>query len=133
MIGIDSNILLRFALADDDRQSPAAANVLVGDDRLDDPAVICTVVLIEFVWTLTRQYRFSKTRVIEILDAFAQSPRVVYTDDALVCACVEQWRNGGADLPDYLIAALNLQAGASTTLTFDKRAAREPGFSLLRS
>lgn len=49
------------------------------------------------------------------------------------CACINQWRNGDADLPDYMIAASNLQAGASLTLTFDKTAAREPGFSLLRS
>lgn len=133
MIGVDTNILLRFALADDAGQSSIATKFLVGDDRLDQPAVICPVVLVEFVWTLTRQYRFSKMRVVEILDAFSQSSRVSYSDDALVSRCIEQWRNGDADFADYLIAALNLQAGASTTLTFDRKAAREPGFSLLRS
>lgn len=133
MIGVDTNILLRFALADDAKQTPAATSALVGDDRLGEPAIICAVALVEFVWTLTRQYRFSKSRVIEILDAFTQSPRIAYSDDALVCACIEQWRDGDADLPDYLIAASNMQAGASTTLTFDKKAAREPGFSLLPS
>lgn len=132
MIGLDTNVLFRFALADDARQSPAATAALTGDERLDDATVICPVALVEFVWTLTRQHRLSKPRVLEVLDAFAQPPRIAFTNEALVAACIDQWRGGAADLADYLIAALNLQAGATTTLTFDRTAAREPGFSLLR-
>jgi predicted nucleic-acid-binding protein len=133
MIGVDTNVLLRFALQDDAKQSRAALAFLEDVVRAEEPAMISPVALVEFVWTLMRRYRFVKDDVIELLDALAESGRVVYSDDALISSCVDQWRHGEADLPDYLIAALNLQAGARTTLTFDKRAALEPGFTLLQS
>ena len=133
MIGVDTNILLRFALRDDAAQSPVASDFLEDAGRLDEPALLCPVALVEFVWTLMRRHRFAKPRVIEILDALTDSGRVVYSDDPLIRDCVDKWRSGEADLPDYLIAALNLQAGARTTLTFDQTAAQEPGFSLLPS
>ena len=133
MIGVDTNILLRFALRDDAAQFPAASAFLEDASRLDEPAVVCPVALVEFVWTLMRRHRFSKHRVIDILDALTDSGRVIYSDDSLIRDCVDQWRVGDADLPDYLIAAVNLHAGARTTLTFDQTAAQEPGFSLLPS
>lgn len=80
-----------------------------------------------------RQHRFSKHRVIDILDALTDSGRLTFSDEPVIRACIEDWRRGKADLPDYLIAALNLQAGAETTVTFDEDAAEEPGFTLLPS
>ena len=133
MIGVDTNILLRFALQDDRTQSPSAVDFLRNDDRFGAPALICPVALVEFVWTMRRQQGFTKQRLLEILDEFTHSERVAYSDERLIISCVEQWRAGSADLPDYLIAALNLQAGATTTVTFDETAAEEPGFILLPS
>lgn len=133
MIGLDTNVLLRFALEDDEAQSPPAAALLRDDRRLSSPAVICPVVLVEFVWTMMRKEGLTKARLLEILDTLSQSERIMYSDESLVKACIEKWRAGEADLPDYLIAALNLQAGATTTMTFDETAALEPGFTLLPS
>ena len=133
MIGVDTNVLLRFALEDDRTQSPSAITFLRDPERFSSPAVICPVALVEFVWTMGRKQGFTKERLLEILDAFTDSERVVYSDERLIRSCIEQWRVGEADFPDYLIAALNLQAGARTTVTFDQIAAEEPGFALLPS
>ena len=133
MIGVDTNILLRFALQDDDAQSRSAIAFLRADERLSSPAMICPVTLVEFVWTVRRREGFSKARVLDLLDAFTDSGRIAYSDEKLIRACIEQWRSGTADLPDYLIAALNLQAGARTTVTFDRNAASEIGFTPLPS
>ena len=133
MIGIDTNILLRFALEDDHRQSASAIAFLRDGGRLKSPAMICPVTLVEFVWTMMRREGFSKARMLDILDTFTDSERVVYSDDDLMRSCIEDWRRGEADLPDYLIAALNLQAGVKTTMTFDETASSEPGFTLLPS
>ena len=133
MIGVDTNVLLRFALEDDAKQTRAARSFLEDSDRADQPAVICPVALVEFVWTLTRRHRFSQDEVLDLLDALTDSGHVVFSEDGRTGSCLEQWRRGDADLPDYLIAASNLQVGARTTVTFDKMAAEEPGFSLLPS
>lgn len=133
MIGVDTNILLRFALEDDRVQSPRAIAFLRDPERFSSPAMICPVALVEFVWTMGRKEGFTKGRLLEILDAFTESRRITYSDESLVQSCIEQWRTGDADLPDYLIAALNLQAGAGTTVTLDETAAEQPGFTLLPS
>ena len=133
MIGVDTNVLLRFALEDDARQSPSAVDFLRQGERLKSPAMICPVALVEFVWMMMRRKGFSKARMLDILDTFTDSERVVYSDEDLMRSCIEEWRHGEADLPDYLIAALNLQAGARTTMTFDGTASLEPGFTLLPS
>ena len=133
MIGVDTNILLRFALRDDRSQSPKAVAFLRSPGRRSDPVLINPVVLVEFVWTLSRRERLSKDDILEILDLLTSSEDIVYSDEPLVTSCIERWRNGKADLPDYLIAALNLQAGAGTTVTFDRDASAETGFTLLPS
>lgn len=131
MIGVDTNVLLRFALRDHPAQSARAARFLQDDERLSSPAVICPVVLVEFVWTLQRKNGFSKERLLDILDAFTDSERIAYSDERLIRSAIEQWRSGEADFADYLIAASNMQAGARSTATFDRIAAGGSGFTLL--
>lgn len=131
MIGVDTNVLLRFALRDDPGQSASAAAFIGADERLSRPAMICPVMLVEFVWTMQRKRGVPKERLLEILDAFAESERIAFSDERLIRSCIEQWRGGVADLPDYLIAASNLQAGAGSSATFDRRAAEGSGLTLL--
>lgn len=131
MIGIDTNILLRHTLDDDGEQSARASAFLIDAARLAEPALVNPVVLAEFVWTLARRERFGKAEILALLDVLVQSRRIAFTDERAIVAAIESWRVGGADFPDHLIGHLNRQAGASTTLTFDKTAAREPVFSHL--
>lgn len=133
MIGIDTNVLLRHTLGDDAAQSPAATAFLTDEGRLEDPALINPVALVEFYWTLARREKFGKPDILALLDVLSSSKRIVFTDDRAMRAAIESWRVGKADLPDYLIGHLNQQAGAAATVTFDERAANEPGFSLLQA
>jgi len=131
MIGIDTNVLLRHTLEDDAAQSPAATAFLTDGERLDDPALVNPVALVEFCWTLGRK-NFGKPDILAMLDVLMSSKRIAFTDDRAIRAAIESWRTGKADLPDYLIGHLNLQAGAAKTVTFDATAAEYPGFSLLQ-
>lgn len=131
MIGIDTNILLRHTLDDDAAQSPIATAFLTDERRLADPALVNPVVLVEFVWTLARREKFEKPEILALLDVLVRSRRVVFTEERAVVAAIENWRAGKAGFQDYLIGHLNRQAGASTTMTFDGKAALEPGFSHL--
>ena len=131
MIGIDTNILLRHTLDDDVEQSALASAFPIDAARLDGPALVNPVVLVEFVWTLARRERFGKADILALLDVLVSSPRIAFTDERAVIAAIENWRAGSADFPDYLIGYLNRQAGASTTMTYDQVAAREAVFSHL--
>lgn len=131
MIGVDTNILLRHTLEDDAAQSPAATAFLTDDARLNEPALVNPIALIEFVWTLARRERFGKSDILALLDTLVGSRRITFTDETAITGAIEGWRRGNADFPDYLICHLNRQAGASTTVTFDLDAAIEPGFTRL--
>ncbi len=129
MIGIDTNVLLRYALDDDAAQSPRAAALLESDDRLAEPAFVNVIVLIEFVWTVLRQDGFGKADAIAMLDTLLASRSVVLADKSAVAAAVEAWRSGKAGFQDYLIGHLNRERGLPTTFTFDTIAAKHPTFS----
>lgn len=131
MIGVDTNVLLRHTLRDDARQSPAATAFLTAEARLTVPALISTVALIEFTWTLMKREGFAKAEVLALLDTLVASRRIGFIDRRAVIAAIESWRRGKADFPDYLIGHLNRIAGAATTMTFDEKAGAESIFSLL--
>ena len=129
MIGVDTNVLLRYILEDDARQTPKATRFLEDEARVSDPVLLNGVLLVELVWTLARKEGFDKPDIIAILDELADSPRVAFVPTRPVEVAIEAWRRGRADFADCLIAALNADAGARTTVTFDRVAAAEPGFS----
>ncbi|MGE7415595.1 PIN domain-containing protein [Methylobacterium tarhaniae] len=129
MIGIDTNVLLRYALDDDAGQSPRAAALLERDERLSEPAFVNLVVLLAFVWTVLRQDGFEKADVIAMLGKLLASRRIVFADHSAVAAAVETWRTGKAGFQDYLIGCLNQERGLRTTFTFDAAAAKHPTFS----
>ena len=131
MIGIDTNVLLRHTLEDDPVQSPRATAFLTDPRRAAEPALLNPVALIEFVWTLARRKKFDKADILDLLDVLTTSPNVRFTDADAVVTAIEDWRAGTAEFQDYLIGHLNRQAGAPTTMTFDKRAAKHPAFSRL--
>ncbi len=129
MIGIDTNVLLRYALDDDARQSPRAVALLESDERLAEPAFVNLVVLLEFVWTVLRQDGFGKADAIAMLDTLPASRSIILAERSAVAAAVEAWRTGKAGFQDYLIGHLNRERGLSTTFTFDALAAKHPTFS----
>ncbi len=129
MIGIDTNVLLRYVLDDHAGQSPRAAALLENDTRLTEPAFVNLIVLIEFVWTMLRHDNIGKADVIVMLDALLSSRSIVLAERSAVAAAIETWRTGKAGFQDYLIGHLNREHGLRTTFTFDAAAAKDPTFS----
>lgn len=130
MIGVDTNVLLRFLTADEPRQH-ALAVAFFQDRTSASPAFISVVTLAETIWVLRTRYGFSRA---EIGGALSQ---MLDSDDFAVEAreSIDFIRQKGADvlqLSDYLVAHLCKKAGCDRVVTFDKRAAaRVPGMELL--
>lgn len=128
MIGVDTNVLLRALTGDDARRSPAAAR-RIGDFTPEAPGYLNLVVLVEAVWTFRRKYRATREDVLTVVETLLESASWALADRDAVTSAVEIARSSELDFPDALIAALNLRAGCSTTLTFDEKAAQHPLFS----
>ncbi|MFS8038670.1 PIN domain-containing protein [Xanthobacter sp. AM11] len=130
MIGIDTSILLR-AIAEDDRaQSPKAAEFLLARSP-DDPAVVNAVVVAEMVWALRAKFKASRAEIVSILDDIVGNPAFVILERESVLVALQDYREGLGGFTDVLIAQLNAAAGCTTTVTFDKGAPVQSGFTRL--
>jgi predicted nucleic-acid-binding protein len=128
VIGLDTNIVVRFLMLDDPAQSARAAQILEALSE-DEPGFVSVVVLAETVWVLDRFYRQNRATIAEIVQGLLGADSLVLEHSAEVALALSAMRDQGADFTDALIARIAASAGCSHTLTFDRRAARLPGFA----
>ncbi len=126
MIGIDTNVLLRFFEVDDDAAQTAAAQQFVRDHA---PVFIHPIVLAEFAWTLRTTFKLDRTTVYDHLAGIVAAPEFTLANPQATGRAVEQYGMGAADFADCLIGEMNHAVfGCETTVTFDKAAAKVPAF-----
>jgi predicted nucleic-acid-binding protein len=130
VIGVDTNVLLRFVL-DDDRIQSARAHQFFEERTPSDPAYVSIVTLVETVWTLRRGEKRTDAEVAGMVRALLGSRTVVVQSAELIIRAARDADEAGADLADALVAHLSLQAGAEYTLTFDAKASRLPAMLAL--
>jgi predicted nucleic-acid-binding protein len=130
MIGLDTNTLVRYLVADDPQQSPVARRLITALSS-GEPGWLGVVVLAELVWTLKYAYGFPRTGLGNIVEHLLSSKDIVIEQENLVREALFIYRRSNADYPDCLIAASARAAGCSKTVTFDKIAARDAGMELL--
>jgi predicted nucleic-acid-binding protein len=128
MIGIDTNVLLRFFEADDDAKQTAAARQLV---REQSPVFINPIVLAEFAWTLRKTFKLDRAAVHDRLAELIEAPEFKLAYPEAMGRAVKQYETGAADFSDYMIGELNLVFGCDATLTFDNAAAKSRAFRRL--
>lgn len=131
MIGLDTNVLVRYFTEDDPKQSKLARAVFERRLSKAAPGYISTVVLIEMVWVLTRAYSSPREVVADIVDGLLTSPVIAFENKVQVRKALADYRSTAADFGDCLIGRGNEAAGCEATVTFDRAAAKLPGFKLL--
>ena len=116
MIGIDTNIVLRYLLKDDPALSPRALEIIAGND-----CFVSRAALTEVVYTLESYYRSSRADIGRALDALLKVQRVTVEDRALTERALS-WFKAGMDFGDAMIAASS--HGSASVATFDRDFAR---------
>jgi len=127
MIGLDTNVLIRAVTNDDPVRSPRA-RAIVAALTPHRPAVINSVVLAEFAWTLRTGYGHSRNDVIAAIEKMMRSSCYVMPDRDAVNTALSRCYKDHLDFADALIGALNAHAGCTGTLTFDEKCASSAGF-----
>lgn len=130
MIGLDTNLLVRIFAGDDPAQADRVSR-LIDIDAREEKAFVSVVVLVEFAWTMRRVYRWEADWVLVALRKITEHANVLVEDRDAVRNAIARSASARAEFPDQLIAVRNLASGCRTTLTFDRDAARDPGFTLL--
>jgi predicted nucleic-acid-binding protein len=129
VIGLDTNVLVRYLTQDDDEQTSRATEVV---DALDDQdrGFVSLVVLVELHWVLRTAFRVSADESAAIVEGLLGASWLVVQESDVARRAVARTR-AGVDFSDALVAELGAVAGCATTVTFDRRAARHPGMTLL--
>ena len=113
-VALDTNVVVRLLVADDESQALAARQVLMEADQI----VIPTVVLCETAWVLKRSYRYPSSTLAEALRRLIQL-NGVEVDRPVVEAGLDFLEQGG-DFADGCILYASHQARCETLLTFDR-------------
>lgn len=132
MIGLDSNIVLRYLVRDHATQATAAQTIIDRELSSDEPGFINRLVLAEIAWVLRRLYGYSRAEIADATEALLSASCLRVEDADLVSVAASRARSG-ADLVDALLGASNSRAGCARTLTFDRRAGNLPEFEFRRT
>jgi len=130
MIGLDTNVLVRYVMQDDPKQSPKAVK-LIESLSVDDPGFVSVVALIEFVWVVTSCYDLNRTQVGQAIDGILRSKEFVVDRADHVMQALRVYRAGSADFADCVIERGGSNAGCERTMTFDAAAAKTAGMTLI--
>ena len=131
MIGLDSNVLVRYVVQDDVDQAQAATALIEGECTDESPGHVDAVVLAEVVWVLTSAYGFPKESIVRVIHQLLRTTEIKIENSDAAWAALRQFEAGTADFADHLIAWRNRAAGCRVTYTFDRRAARERHFAVV--
>jgi len=130
MIGLDTNILVRYLVKDDPEQTRLAVNLIYSLTPAE-PGWVAQATMLELVWALTRIYRVKRNQAVAILDTLLASRYIVIEQDEIARASVRLYRAHNIDFADCLISCGGKAAGCSKIMTFDRKAARDAGMELV--
>ena len=124
MIGLDTNVLLRYLTQDDPAQSPRATEII--ERRLTElePGFVSIVCILEIVWVLKSLFKRSRQEIANDIEMILAADTLEVQNEQEVYYAVVSLRNGTGTFEDALIGSLGVWRGCSATLTFDEDAAR---------
>jgi len=130
MIGLDTNVLVRYVAQDDPKQSPVATR-LIESLTVDARGYVGVVSVVELVWVLTDCYALTKGELCEVLGTLLRTKEIVVAHADIVWQALRLFKEGKADFADCLIERSANDAGCDYTTTFDRDAARHCGMRLI--
>ncbi|MGD8845824.1 MAG: type II toxin-antitoxin system VapC family toxin [Desulfobacteraceae bacterium] len=131
MIGIDTNVIVRYIVQDDPEQAKVAAKLIEQACSKDNPGYINHIVLCEIVWVLRRNYKLDKQNICRVIEQIMRTDKLLIEDIQLVWKALEAFKETKADFADCLLGQRNLHAGCQYTATLDDAASVTKGYKHL--
>jgi predicted nucleic-acid-binding protein len=131
MIGLDTNVLVRYLAQDDAIQSPRATEIIERQLTAEQPGFISLVTMVETVWALARAYGLSHHEIAAAVERILQADTLLVQNEQEVFVATIALKTGAGSFSAALIGALGAWAGCSSTLTFDRRAKRLKQFQVI--
>ncbi len=129
MKALDTNVIVRLLVRDDERQAQRARRLLVQAEENAEVMLVTDVVVLELIWVLLSAYSFSRAEALDALELLADLPVIKLQSHDVVRQLVRSGRAGREDLADLFIGLAARQGGCESTLTFDRKLAGSELFS----
>jgi predicted nucleic-acid-binding protein len=131
MIGLDTNILIRYLTQDDPVQSVKATEILERRLTPRNPGFVSIVAMVEIVWVLDRAYGLTAQDIAVVVERLLQVEVLTIENEQEVFTAIVALKRGRGSFAGALITELGARAGCARTLTFDQKAVRLRGFELV--
>jgi predicted nucleic-acid-binding protein len=130
MIGLDTNVLVRYIMQDDAKQSLLATR-LVESLSAEAPGFVPLVSAVELAWVLSSAYELNRAQLVEAFDGLLRTKEIVVDRAETVWKALRVFQSGNADFADCLIERSAASAGCDRTMTFDRAAVNGCGMTLV--
>lgn len=130
MIGLDTNVLVRYIAQDDIKQS-ARATELMNSLSAENPGFVSQIALVELVWVLENCYKSTKAEVVAILETLLRTRELLVENAEVAIQALNVFAQSKADFSDCLMERASRHAGCEYSVSFDKSAVKSAGFKSL--
>lgn len=131
MIGLDTNVIIRYLMKDDAKQFARADALIESAIKNQESLHICLVVMCEVVWVLNYHYKIKKEEICDFLEMLFHTEHMEIENREIALNSFKEYQNSQADLADCIIGQTNKFEGCATTFTFDAKAIKLTSFSKL--
>ena len=131
MIGLDTNVIVRYIMQDDPGQA-AKATTLIEGLAAEAPGFVPLVSVVELVWVLSSSYKLTRSQITQVLDVLLRSKQLLVDQAEHVVRALRAYSAGTADFADCMIERTASAAGCAKTMTFDVAAAKTAAMTLIR-
>jgi predicted nucleic-acid-binding protein len=128
MLGVDTNVLVRFLVRDDEAQFEKARKLIKREVAAGRRVFLNQLVLLETEWVLRSRYSLPKNLIIEAISGLLAATDVRFEDEPAIEEALFIWKDTAAAFADCLIGAKNRRLGCRATATLDVKASKLPGF-----
>ena len=128
MIGLDTNVLVRFLVRDDEEQFERARKLIRRQAQDGQPVRISLLVLLETEWVLRSRYKLKKGEILSAFSDLLSALDISFEDEPSIEAALFVWKDSPAQFADCLIGARHWALGCRATATFDGDALKLPTF-----
>lgn len=128
MLGIDTNVLVRFLVRDDETQFEKARKLIKREVTAGRRVFVNQLVLMETEWVLRSRYAIPKNHIIETISGLLDATDIQFEDESAIEEALFMWKDTTADFADCLIGTKNRRMGCRTMASFDVKASKLSGF-----
>lgn len=132
MKGIDTNILIRFLIGDDEQQAKKVYNIFKKAESEKDELFVPLLVILELIWVLESVYEIPRTEILGSISELILMPILKFEHQSTLQQFTHSAQGNRYDLSDLLIAHSAKAQGCEIVITFDKKVSKFNLFELAK-